>query len=441
MFRLMSPERALIWSILAGYLLLPPVASIDLPAIPPMDKVAIPSLSALAAYVLILRRKISLVPQSKLATILMACLVFAPMAAFLTNTEPVFLGQASLPAVTLYDAIASIVAHLIMMIPFLLGMQLLRTEQAFRELAFALLLAGLFYSIPMLLEVRLSPQINTWVYGFFQHAFDQMMRYGGFRPIVFLEHALWVAFFAVTTVMAAVTITRLEPSQYRARYAFCLIYLIVVIVLCKSLGALLYTVTMVPLLLFASTRMQRMIAIVLVCIAVLYPVMRGTGLFPIDTILNYSDQLDPLRGASLRFRVTNEELLLARANEKPFFGWGGWGRAMIFNETGKMTSTVDGHWIIVFGSLGWTGYLGTFGLLAYVVALAARRSSRSDQKDQGYVGLILLVVAINMVDLLPNATITPLTWLFAGALLGYSETVPRADPVPLARRARMQRIG
>ena len=48
----------------------------------------------------------------------------------------------------------------------------------------------------MLVEVRLSPQINTWIYGFFQHDFIQMMRYGGFRPIVFLPHGLWVAFFA-----------------------------------------------------------------------------------------------------------------------------------------------------------------------------------------------------------------------------------------------------
>ena len=75
----------------------------------------------------------------------------------------------------------------------------------------ALVVAGLAYSVPMLIEVRLSPQINIWVYGFFQHNFDQMMRYGGFRPIVFLPHGLWVAFFALMALVAAVGLWRFGP--------------------------------------------------------------------------------------------------------------------------------------------------------------------------------------------------------------------------------------
>ena len=33
---------------------------------------------------------------------------------------------------------------------------------------------------------------------------------------------------------------------------------------------------------------------------------------------------------------------------------------------------------------------------------------------------LALLLGINMIELLPNATITPLTWLIAGALLGYA---------------------
>ena len=32
-----------------------------------------------------------------------------------------------------------------------------------------------------------------------------------------------------------------------------------------------------------------------------------------------------------------------------------------------------------------------------------------------------LMLGINMIDLIPNATLTPLTWLLAGAILGYAE--------------------
>ena len=48
MFRRMGIERAIIWSILGGYLLLPPRAVFDLPLVPDFNKTSIPNLCALA---------------------------------------------------------------------------------------------------------------------------------------------------------------------------------------------------------------------------------------------------------------------------------------------------------------------------------------------------------------------------------------------------------
>ena len=48
LFRTQSVERAIVWSILGGYLLLPPLAEFNLPLVPAMDKVSIPNLSVLA---------------------------------------------------------------------------------------------------------------------------------------------------------------------------------------------------------------------------------------------------------------------------------------------------------------------------------------------------------------------------------------------------------
>ena len=47
LFRTLKLERALIWSILGGYLFLPPLAEFNLPFVPSMDKVSIPNLSVL----------------------------------------------------------------------------------------------------------------------------------------------------------------------------------------------------------------------------------------------------------------------------------------------------------------------------------------------------------------------------------------------------------
>ena len=38
-------------------------------------------------------------------------------------------------------------------------------------------------------------------------------------------------------------------------------------------------------------------------------------------------------------------------------------------------------------------------------------------------GTIGLLLAFNIIDMLPNATLIPFTWLIAGALLGYAEAL------------------
>ena len=64
MFRKLPFERAIIWSILGGYLILPPRANFDLPLVPSMDKVSIPSLCAALCCVYLIKRKFRLLPVS-----------------------------------------------------------------------------------------------------------------------------------------------------------------------------------------------------------------------------------------------------------------------------------------------------------------------------------------------------------------------------------------
>lgn len=161
------------------------------------------------------------------------------------------------------------------LLPFFLGRRLLATELALREILLALVVAGLAYSIPMLLEIRLSPMLNIWIYGYFQHDFIQMVRSGGFRPIVFLPHGLWVAFFAFMAIVAAAAMWRLEPGSQRTCYLFACGYLMVVLVLCKSMAALLYALVAVPVICVAGLRWQLRLAAFLAVIAVIYPLLRG----------------------------------------------------------------------------------------------------------------------------------------------------------------------
>ena len=106
------------------------------------------------------------------------------------------------------------------------------------------------------------------------------------------------------------------------------------------------------------------------------------------------------------------------------FGWGRWGRSRIYDEWGNDIGVTDGRWIITLGQFGIFGFLAEFGLLALTVfrAASALRFAESE-RDSVFLGALALIIAINMIDLLPNASLSPWTWLLAGALLGRAEAL------------------
>lgn len=77
----MDPARALIWTLLAGYLILPPVLAINLPL----------------AYVL------------------------SAIGTALTNREPMVFAQTFIPAMKLYDSASAVATRLIALLPFMLA--------------------------------------------------------------------------------------------------------------------------------------------------------------------------------------------------------------------------------------------------------------------------------------------------------------------------------
>ncbi|MDZ7709999.1 MAG: hypothetical protein U5K36_08040 [Roseovarius sp.] len=435
MFARWPIRRALVWSLLGAYLLLPPSpAAFDLPMFPPLDKEALPSLTTFAICLWYARKagqNVSLMPEGWLARGLVVIFVLSPVATVLTNPEPVFYGRIGLPGLGLKDMVAQVILQFVLLIPFLLARAHLGTPEGLRELVFAIALGGLIYSVPMLIEVRLSPQINTWVYGYFQHNFEQMIRQGGFRPIVFLYHGLWVAFYTVMAIVCALALAREADERRRVLWLGAALYLGVVLVLCKSLGALLFGVALAPMALLLPTRLQIRIAAAMALVAITYPVLKGAGAIPVDWILEQAGRVSPERANSLRFRFDNEDILMERALEKPLFGWGSWGRNHILDPVSGVIQTVtDGRWIILIGEFGWVGYVAEFGLIALPVLMLWRYGQHLPQAGWvRLVGPVALILAVNLVDMIPNATLTPLTWLFAGAMLGLAERARSHHPL------------
>lgn len=440
LMRSLPRGRALIAAILVGYLFLPPPpAGIDLPLLPPLTKETIPNLSLAFLFVLLWRRDLNIWPESRAVLVLLGVFVLSPFATVLTNTEPVYYGRIALPGLQIKEALALMIQQGMLIVPFLLARAVLTSTEDHRDLIWALFIGGLVYSVPMLLEVRLSPQLNIWIYGYFQHNFDQMIRFGGFRPIVFLYHGIWVAFFCMTAVLAAIALMRNETGSKKLLLALGAIYLLGVLFLAKTLGAMVYAAVLAPVVLLFGRRMQLLVAVLMAGLAIGYPLLKGADLVPKDRLLAAAALVDEDRANSLRFRFDQETILMERAYEKPLFGWGIWGRNHILDEnTGEILTVTDGRWIIRIGMFGWLGFLAEFLLLATPVFLLGWRSLRGGGDALSpYAVVVSVMLGVNMVDLIPNATITPLTWLMAGAVLGFAE---RYEPRRTVLSARLQTV-
>ncbi|MDX1822777.1 MAG: hypothetical protein R3197_17930 [Paracoccaceae bacterium] len=435
------PGRAIILNFLIAYLVLPPLPTeFDLPLVPPLNKETLPAVSALIICILMYGSQMTLFPITLLARIFLIFLVGTPVITALTNGDAVTFGRFFIQPLSLKEGITMMLGNALMVIPFILALNFLRTEKDQRDLLIALVVAGLVYSLPMLFEVRMSPQLNTWIYGFFQHSFVQMMRGDGFRPIVFLNHGLAVAFFCFTCILAAVTLFRHEKTQSRPALKFlgAAIYLFVVLILCKSLGSLLFALLAVPLVIFLKVRMQLVIAAFIAVVVMLYPVLKGNQLIPEREILAQVDSINPERAWSLRYRLVNEAILLDRAAYKPWFGWGTFGRSLIHDQDGQILTVPDGRWIVTLGTFGWIGFIGEFGTLGFpLLLLLFRIKSIQASKVSPIFGGLALLLAFNLIDLLPNSTLTPLTWITAGAVLGFSE---RLGITRLRSRPRWQAV-
>lgn len=454
--------KALVASIFGGYLFLPSGVAVDLPVLPALDKTLIPSLAAVIMCLVMTRKPAPLrpapvaaappprraaagwtpppavgqlaepveaAPASQRTTrgrtlfrLLFAVLFLVPILTVLQNPEPIIAGPRFIPGLKLYD-IGSLMMQLgVTFVPFWLAQRYLARPEDQVMLLYAFVLTGLGYSLLCLYEVRMSPQINRMLYGFYPHDFLQHIRNGGYRPMVFLRHGLWVGIYLAMTVLAAATLFLWSKRNGREGlsvfgWAIAAIWLLIVLLMSKTLGAFSLTLLFLPVLLMAGVPGQLLFAMIVAGVTLFYPLLRGAGLIPVDTVYAVSQSISQDRADSLKFRLDNEDALLERAAEKPLSGWGSWGRNLTYNKyDGNQITTPDGAWIIVIGAFGWVGYLSHFGILTaplFLLGMARRRLGISVESSG-----LALVLAINLLDLIPNATLTPLTYMVAGALAG-----------------------
>jgi len=425
LYRTKSTQVATLWTIIGGFMLLPVKTSIDLPMIPSIGKESLPVISSLIGVLWVKNQKIYFTKNMGKLKFLVLLLIIVPFISATLNADVFHVGGQFFKGLNLYDGLASMVNQTIPIMAFFIGKRFFRTYQHQLLMFKFLSLACLVYSVPILFEIRMSPQLHAWIYGYFPHSFGQQIRFGGFRPVVFMGHGLLVSFFVAIVLITSVALWRTNIKVRGFIPAYVSYYLLFILLLCKSVGPFMYGIFGFIVVKILKPKVQLKIAVIMVSIVMVYPVMSILNVFPHETLVNVAESVSPERAQSLEFRFNNESKLLAKAEERIFFGWGGWGRNRVYDqETGRDISVTDGRWILTLGQFGLLGFIAEFGLLAITV-FRAKKSSKllHNKSEQILLAAHSLLIGVIMVDQLINASLAPWLWLLVGVLFGRSEDI------------------
>jgi hypothetical protein len=420
MFRWMKIVPAAFVTILLGHMFLPVGVEIDFPGIPSFNKGNIPSISALLGCIIIKGKKIKFLPIELYERFVFIFLLVIPFFTVLNNQEAVFNGSIWIQGLTLYDSFAVVFGQYFSLLAFLLALQLVKSYEDQIVLFKISVVLGALYSLFIIFEIRISPQLHTWVYGFFPHSFAQQMRFGGFRAVVFMGHGLTVAMFVMVVLGASLLLWKVKIKSIGNYPILVVAGFVFVLVISKSVTAIVFGVVFIAIITMLNVAVVSLSARLIMAFVILYPALIIFNLFPYDLIVDFAYSVSPDRAKSLDFRFFHEQQLLEHARQKFLLGWGSWGRNRL---SGSVT---DGYWIIKLGQYGLLGFLCLFSLPLISVNRALKAGALlQDRRAQTLMVSFALLVAIIMVDQLPNSSMGPWLWFLIGGLLGSANSVIR----------------
>jgi hypothetical protein len=402
-------------TLIGGWLLLPQIVKFDVAYFPSIDKNSIPVLAVIFLATVVKGKNLLVLPRDRRLKLFLLLLLIAPLLTLYGNDEPVYNGARWIRALNLYDVLALGFENLIFVLPIVLGVKFVRTISDLWLICFLTFATALLYTLPALFEIRFSPQLHNWTYGFHPHSFLQQVRSDGFRPVVYVGHGLVVASFFFFSFCIACARFRSQKQINRHLYILLLCYLFVIVVLSKSLSATVLTVIGAILLMLGRATVIRNTTIVLLVIIFLYPITKIANIFPSQQLVNVIEKVRPERARSLGFRFFNEDKMIEKIKSKPLFGWGGWGRNRLEN------SVTDGFWLIKASESGLFGLYAFYGIIAfacYRLHKTARSLKGLGHHDSHALLGLSFSIAIYSLLLLPDNPTNPLYLFIIGASIG-----------------------
>lgn len=421
LFKKIPSDKAVVIGFILAWLFLPQRTVFIFPGLPDYDRTSATSYSIILATCLYSFKTFKTFKFGWL-DIPMLIWCICPLISSLTND----LG--------LYDGLSSMLAQIIKYgIPYFLGRVYLNHLQGLHELAMGIFISGVIYAPLCLVESVISPQLHRMVYGFHGiNQFSQSYRLGGYRPNVFMRHGLAAGMWMMAALLIALWLWQSGALKKFLNIPMNLwfIGLYITHLLVRSTGAYLYMALGMVILFSAKFLRTSFPKVLLILVLSSYLYLGVTGNFTgeqADKIIQVAtDITSPDRAASLKFRFDNEEILVEKAIERIWFGWGGWGRNRVYDyaeSTGEKVdiSTTDSLWIIAYGMNGVMGVIGIFGtslLPALTFSLLRYPAKTWFRPEVAGAASLSVVTVLYVLDNLLNDQYNPVFTLASGGLAG-----------------------
>ena len=422
LFAVLPPRRAIIVAFIGGWLFLPMYA-VDVVGLPPFSKVSASAYAVMLAVVLFdAGRLVAFRPRW--FDLPVTVWVTAPLFASLSNG----LGW--------YDGLTAVLSEVVLWgIPYLLGRLYFADWEGIRELAIGVFVGGLIYVPLCLFEMRASPVLHKWTYGYLQNFIPTAYRFGGWRPIVYMQSGLAVAMWMASASLIGLWLWMSGSlrSLGGMPMSFLVPVLLLTTILCKSAGSWILLAMGMGTLIWVRLFKNALPLVLIILSVPAYVTLRASQLWTGNVLVGTATTIfNAERAASLQFRLNAEDKLAAKALQQPAFGWGRWKRSRVYDEKGRDVAITDGLWVIAFGT---TGMVGLGAIMATILMppllYRSRCPARFWDHPMGAAGAVLgVILTLHMLDNLWNAMLNPVYVLVIGALTGLGATAMARTPQP-----------
>jgi hypothetical protein len=296
------------------------------------------------------------------------------------------------------------------------------------------IIGGAFvYSAICVLEWRFSPQLHTYLYGYFQHSFDEFVRFDHFRPIGFLRHAIELSVFMATSAVMAGWLhykKMLKPLWgFVPPWAVIAALLIGLAVTMTFSGYASFLLCIAILVLVRFTR-TRWVLVILPVVAIAWMVGRSSRTLGTRLFLDITRKVNPEHIDSLIYRLNSEQLNLASVSRNFFLGQGTLHGAARDSE-GNFVLALDAWWLInlvFFGIIG----LGAWFLVWSSCILETLRRWRFLAPDaKALAALVCVLIGAQFMDFLFNSFPSTLLLILN---VGLISAIQRYQPARVVRR-------